>query len=388
MMSFAPTYALLAPLMLMACAAPVKHMPSPTQAKAMQALLDDAVIDNAGFGGGVMRVLSPHGDVLWEGASGRAHLTDLRTMDRDATFDIASITKTFTAVIIMQLVEEHRLALEDSIAAHLPADLLRGLLVQHGDDKTAGITIRHLLQHTSGLADYWNDPPFVSDGTNAFLRAFLADPDRMWKPQEILDYARGLQPIGAPGEVFHYCDTGYVLLGVLIEHITGVSLDNSFAARIFAPLRMTSTYLPFAQPDVAHKPASDRFEGELALSPQRRQSADWASGGLVSTTQDLTRFVVGLWSGTLFQQAETLAQMQNFRPTTSPDVAYGLGLFQINIGGQRGRLWGHDGHGNAFMYIWPEGNIAFVGTLNQVDNDWWPLISETIEILSRRPLRS
>ena len=371
----------LLPMMLLACAAPLKNMPSPSQAQALQAILEDAVADSEGFGGGVLTMLSPRGEVLWEGAAGHAHLTDGPPMTRDATFDIASITKTFTAVVIMQLVELGRLRLTDSIAAHLPAHVAQSLLVQDGHDSTASITVAQLLQHTSGLPDYWTDPPFEENDANAFLRAFLADPNRLWKPEEMLQYARGLRPIGAPGERFHYCDTGYVLLGLMIENITGMSLAEVFQKNIFTPLHMSDTFLAFTPPNVTRLPSSDRFEGELALSVQPRQSADWASGGLVSSTRDLGHFIVSLWQGTLFARADTLAHMQVFRPTGGPEVEYGLGLFRVTIGAQQGTLWGHDGHGNAFMYVWPERGVAFVGTLNQVDNDWWPLIWEAIQVV-------
>ncbi len=359
-------------------------MPSLSQSNALQTLLDEAVADNAGFGGGVMRVVSTQGDTLWEGAAGRAQLADGPQMTCEATFDIASITKTFTAVVVMQLVEEHHLALSDAIVAYLPRALTQNLLILDGIDSTGDITVAHLLQHTSGLPDYWTDPPLVDHDSNAFLLAFLEDPNRLWRPEEALAYARDLQPIGAPGAQFHYCDTGYVLLGLLVERITGTTLAQAFDARILGPLQMTNTFLAFDPPRVDRFPSSDRFEGELALSRQRRQSADWASGGLVSSTGDLARFVVALWQGSLFKHADTAARMQAVLPTGGTDVDYGLGLFRIAIGGQRGALWGHDGHGNAFMYIWPAGGVAFVGTLNQVDNDWWPLIREAIQVVSER----
>ena len=105
-----------------------------------------------------------------------------------------------------------------------------------------------------------------------------------------------------------------------------------------------------------------------------RQSADWAGGGLISTTRDLERFLRGLATGALFHQPGSLDLMRQAVPVGENDISYGLGLYRVKLADGQGELWGHDGHGNSFAYYWPGRDITFTGTLNQTENDWWPLV--------------
>jgi D-alanyl-D-alanine carboxypeptidase len=171
-----------------------------------------------------------------------------------------------------------------------------------------------------------------------------------------------------------------VLLGLVIERATGKKLHEVFRERILIPLEMTDTYISYHEPPRLAA-ESHRYEGPLDLYGERRQSADWAGGGLVSSTRDLTRFVFALAQGRLFRNPGTLDRMMTWRPTGTKDVDYGLGLFHIRLDGELGQFWGHDGHGNAFMYYWPERQLAFVGTLNQTENSWWDLVSDALEKL-------
>lgn len=333
----------------------------------MQSLWDKLVQRNDGHGGGIGRVSGPEG-VLWEGTSGNVAGANSALMQTDTPFEIASITKAVTAATILKLVENGRLSLDAKLSEVLP-------------EKAAGFkvdpTIRQLMSHTSGLLHYWEDGPKGQDGNNAFLRAFLANPNRYWSSNEILDYAQAI-PTKAPGKKFHYSDTNFVLLGVLIEKITGTPLAQAYRELIFNPLGMKSTWLTYHEPRIGLVP-SHRFEDDDDLDNVRRQSADWAGGGLVSTAKDLERFLRGLASGKLFKNPRTLDLMLQTVPTGDEDVSYGLGLYVVRLAKNQGTVWGHDGHGNSFAYYWPERGIAFTGTLNQTENDWWPLVDEFIE---------
>jgi hypothetical protein len=231
--------------------------------------------------------------------------------------------------------------------------------------------VRELLNHTSGLADYWTDGPKDRYGSNAFLRAFLANPNRFWTATDILAYARKIPPLRRGR--FHYSDTNYVLLGLIIERLTKRPLHDAFREWVFNPLGMDGTWLTFREPRRGN-PQSHRYEGSEDLTNVPRQSADWAGGGLVSTNRDLDTFLRGLANGRLFRNASTLATMLRTVPTGTPGVSYGLGLYVVTLDGGAGKLWGHDGHGNSFAYYWPERGISFTGTLNQTENDWWPLV--------------
>ena len=326
-------------------------------------VLDRLVARNQGHGGGVVRVAGPGGPIT-VGAAGLMAGPGSSSMTPDTPFEIASITKAVTSTVILQLVEEGKFTLDSQLGTVLPG--------RHSQGFHSGITIRQLLSHTSGLAHYWEDGPRNREGNNAFLAAFLAEPGRFWLPQDILDHARAI-PAKRPGSSFHYSDTNYVLLGLIIEHTTGRPLHTVFREKIFNPLGMNATWLTYRQKQRGSAP-SHRYEGSDDLNDVPRQSADWAGGGLVSTARDLERFLRGLASGAVFKKPETLASMLKSVSVGEEGISYGLGLYRVQLDGNLGEVWGHDGHGNSFAYYWPERDITFTGTLNQTENDWWPLV--------------
>lgn len=343
------------------------HANSPSAASA-QEVLDRLVARNDGHGGGAARISGPDG-VIWEGAAGLTAGPGSAPMTPDTPFEVASITKAVTAVVVMQLAEQGRLGLDDRISTLLPG--------QHAAGFHRDITVRQLLSHTSGLPDYWTDGPKDREGNNAFLRAFLAAPSRSWQPEEMVSFAREL-PSRKPGGRFHYSDTNYVLLGLIVEKAAGRPLHRVFRERVFDPLGMDSTWLTYREARRGPAP-SHRFEGSDDLHNTPRQSADWAGGGLVSTARDLEKFLRGVASGRLFRNASTLDAMRASVPAGDDGISYGLGLYRVDLGDGKGELWGHDGHGNSFAYYWAERGVTLTGTLNQTENDWWPLAESYIE---------
>ncbi len=333
------------------------------------AVLKQQVAANAGRGGGVFRVQQGANDVLWQGASGNWAYQKSRIWALN-TFEIASITKTFTATVIMQLHEDDGspVRLWTPIGNLLPSEVVRRLLVINGHDYGPEITVAELLQHTSGLPDFWESRPFLS--------AFGANRNRYWKPAEIIPYVKKMAPLGRPSTQWTYSDTNYVLLGLIIEAVTGQPLEKVFRTRILEPLNMTETYFSYLEKPTSKRRESHRYEYRQDLFGQPRQSADWASGGLVSNVEDLQKFVRALFTGALFAHPETLQRMMV--TAGSGDAEYGLGLFRIDLGPGLGDLWGHGGWGNSFMYYWPQEDIAFTGTLNQVNNTWGSLVDEAI----------
>lgn len=342
----------------------------------LQSELNQRIDLSNGYGGGVLRVASDH--VVWEGVAG--NLTFQGTpMVPTATFEIASTSKTFTAATVLLLVEDGEIGIDQPIGELLPAAILEGLLVIDGYDYTPEITVRQMLNHTAGLADYWNDPPFVTPGVNAFYEQYLLDPNRFWEPEEILEFVPGLTPAFAPGEGWHYSDTGFVLAGLIIEEITGLTLQEAYAERLYEPLQMTDTWLHWRDSVPPHVVESHRYEEWWNMYPRRHQSADWAGGGLVSSAADLEKFIRALADDSLFSEPSTSAMMTAWIPTGRPWIQYGLGLFSVFLGPGKGSVWGHDGYGNSFMYYWPQKDLTLVGGLNQTDNDWWPLVEAMVE---------
>jgi len=341
---------------------PLLHLAAaaPTEQAAVAETLSRLVAHNDGHGGGLVRIAGPQGALI-TAADGRMAGPDSAPMTPDTPFEVASITKAVTAATILRLVEQGRLTLDTTLAEALPKET--------GFSPT--ITIRQLLSHTSGLGNYWDDGKRDREGNNAFLRAFVAAPDQPWLPEQILTYSRQL-PQRREGR-FHYSDTNYVLLGLIIERITGQPLHRAYRDLVFDPLGMRDTWLTYKESPRSAAP-SHRFEGSDDLHAVPRQSADWAGGGLVSTARDLERLLRGLASGRLFRQASTLDTMRESVPVGEDSITYGLGLYRVDLGKGRGELWGHDGHGNSFAYYWPQRDITFTGTLNQTENDWWPLV--------------
>ena len=276
-------------------------------------------------------------------------VSDLRTgapMTPDLHLRIGSITKTMTATLVLQLVDEGALALDDTLALVLPA----GAGIPDAD----AITVRHLLAMRSGVFDYVED--------ESFFPQVIADPVRSWTPVELIAIAAGQGSYAAPGEMFRYSNTNYILLGMIVERHDGTSFQDALARRILDPLGMTRTSLPvdaalpapFAR-GYAFDPESARTPG---ATPDGRQVATpaaaaglvdvtelspsiaWTAGGIVSTVGDLRIWLRALVDGDLVSaglQRERLAFGQIAPDLPATEIGYGLGVFTV------GGMIGHDG---------------------------------------------
>lgn len=313
-----------APAPSMAAATPVAR-PAGFRA-AVEQIVDDGVPGVAG--------LARRGGRVVTAASGAADVTTGRPMAPGDRFRVGSITKTMVATVVLQLVAEHRLRLGDSVARWLPG------LVPSGQD----ITVRELLQHTSGLFDYTKDP--------GFLRAFLADPTRVWQPRALIRIAVTHPPWFPPGTRFRYSNTDYVLLGLIVQAATGQPVGQELADRIFVPLGLRHTSLPFTQVipprPYAHGYLLGQPGGPLDIT-RVSPSWAWAAGAVVSTAADLARFYTALLTGRLLPPP-LLHQMLTTVPA-GHGVGYGLGILSLPT--PCGTAWGHNGafpgyYSNAF----------------------------------------
>jgi D-alanyl-D-alanine carboxypeptidase len=257
----------------------------------------------------------------------------------DGQFRIASASKPFTAVVLLQLVEEGRLALSDVVEKWLP-----GVVRGQGNDGTR-ITLHQLLQHTSGLFDYVADPELGSLlGSAASFRAHRFD---ALAPAELVALALRHPPLFAPGESFGYSGTNYVLLGMVIEAATGRSWRDQVEHRIVAPLGLTQTYIPGYGPFLmgAHVRGYMGFaDVEEPVDVTYNSLVNAADGGIVSTLSDLNVFFRALVRGELLTP-ELLAQMQQTVEVNDPAFPggrYGLGLLwsPLSCGGG---YWQHAG---------------------------------------------
>ena len=253
---------------------------------------------------------------------------DYRYGDRPEPFHIASIAKVFTAVLVGMQLEAGRLAPETRIATLLPESDLRGLFRATSSDVTGGATIDHLLSHTSGVNDYFSGR--VTSGRNG-EGLLVAQPERIWAPAELLAITRERQrPVGSPGERFHYSDTGFVLLGRILEELTGDPFHQQLRARLFEPLGMTSTFMPYRSDATTSPHLAPAYFGNVDASGFTSMTLDWAGGGVASTPDDLLAFSTALHGGRLVG-AETLAYLSRPRNTLHSGLRYGSGMITVEI---------------------------------------------------------
>lgn len=291
-------------------------------------------------------------------------------LNKEVPFYIASIGKTFTATVMMQLMEEGRLQPDDLLVNLLPEKITSGLHVLNGIEFTDAITVHQLLNHTSGLADYFEDTPV--QGAN-MMELLFESPDRFWQPVELMEFTKAnFKPHFAPGEGYHYSDTEYILLGLIIEQLTGQALHDVFIERIFKPLDMRHTAMNLrSQPmDNTTSPFAPMYAGDHEISGLTSLSADWAGGGLTSTTGDLITFHQALISGKLISQ-DSYALMQDWiSESTGTYYGYGLRKWELRELSQQLpqlTLIGHSGSTGSYMYYAPELHTYFSGTFDQTE---------------------
>lgn len=286
-------------------------------------------------------------------------------------FLTTSIAKTFTATLIMMLQEEGKLEIEDPLAEYLSTDLIQGLHVYKGTDYSKEIKIKQLLQHTSGLPDYFEDAP--KEGPN-FMEMLFIQPGRTWQPQETIQFSKtNLTPHFPPGKGYHYSDTEYVLLGLLIEELAQKPLHEVLAQKILIPLNMRNTYMHLRSKliDTAPGKLAELYMDDTEISSFKSLSADWAGGGLATSSKDLLKFHKALNEKKLVSQ-KGLRQMQTWvNESFGLEYGYGLRKFQLKkLDPSLGNLTlvGHSGTSGAFMYYCPEIDVYMTGTFNQTAN--------------------
>jgi D-alanyl-D-alanine carboxypeptidase len=257
--------------------------------------------------------------------SGSGDITTGKPFPRNGSFRAGSVTKSFVATVVLQLVAEGRVKLDAPVERYLP-----GLLPDRR------ITVRQLLQHTSGLYNYTDDLP-------------LNDPEslrhRGAEPAELVAMALKHPALFPPGTSWSYSNTNYIVAGMLAERVTGHPLDTEIARRITRPLGLRDTYLPRRGDEKLPDPHAVGYTpigGNLVDFSDYDATIAWAAGGLVSTPADLDRFYGALLGGRLLRPAE-LAEMRRTVPADLgvPGARYGLGLGSIPL--SCGEFWGHEG---------------------------------------------
>ncbi|MDQ0798063.1 serine hydrolase [Streptomyces sp. B1I3] len=259
-------------------------------------------------------------------ATGVADKNTGRPMFADTYVRIGSETKTFTVTALLQLVDEGKVRLDDPID-----DYIRG--VPNGEK----ITLRHLAEMRSGLFPYTADPDFEHD--------LLSAPKRPFNPWEVLSYGYRHPNTFAPGARFQYSNSNLVLLGLVVEKVTGKRLADVIHERVVRPAGLRHTFLPkgaeFPEPH-AHGYTDQTLTGSVADATDWNPSWAWAAGGMISDLQDLRRWAPVLATGKLLS-VETQAQRLKVLPTGFPGTDYGLGILRTNGWiGHNGSLPGYE----------------------------------------------
>ncbi|MEU8622265.1 serine hydrolase domain-containing protein [Streptomyces sp. NPDC048623] len=313
--------------------------PARTSHAATQQALDAAVAQ--GVPGAVAQARD--GRDRWTGTAGER--------GGDDRFRVGSITKTFTATVLLQLQAEGRIDLDDKVEKWLP-----GVVRGHGHDGRA-ITVRQLLNHTSGIYGYTEDPGFQA---KVFGPDFLQHRYDTWTPRQLVAVAMNHEPDFAPGTSWNYSNTNFVLAGMVIEKVTGRPYGQAVEHRIIKPLKLRATSVPGTKSRMPrpHSPAYSKLSLDATTGPtydvtELNPSIASAAGEMISDANDLQTFYRALLKGRLLPKAE----MKEMTDTVamSPEAGaprYGLGLMEIGLSCGK-EIWGHSGgiHGSSSQAV-------------------------------------
>ena len=353
----------------------------------------DGWAEDFGLYGAAAAVQTP-GWLDWSGSTGMRDIQTMAPYETDALGRIASITKSFTSTIILQLVDEGLLTLDTTLARFVPE-------YPSGEN----ITVEHLLRHRSGI-------PEIHTVDGFFLVWLVFEPQRWVTPEEVLEWTYlpipilhiyreerlPREPVTVPGGDFHYSQSGYIALGIIIEEVTGKPLADVYHRRIFEPLGMTEAYLP--REDAPFEPwgytnllglLDEEFPSKyLGGSANWLNSAGWSASAIIATARELVVFLSGMLEGRLFSH-EGLANATDWMEIRPGDAAnrgeYGLGLFRSRHDGFS--TVGHTGSlpgGGAITQYIPEldvyigavtnTDLGAVGASDLVERVRWALLNE------------
>lgn len=305
--------------------------PTPTEsvsaetAAALQGVLDDAM-ENGTFPGAIARVITPDG--VWQGTVGTAGPDDDVAPTADDITRIGSITKTMTGTVLLQLVGEGKVSLDDVLSDYIPG-------IPNGDVAT----LRQLADMTSGIPSYSLNEEWQAE--------YFSDPETQFTPQQLVDFTVAMPVSFAPGEGWEYSNSNYILLGLIIEQVTGQPIAQVFRDRLFDPLGMTDT--AYADPDGSVLP-SPHLSGITEQGQPEGTTADatyWSptvgsmAGQVSSTLNDLEKWGQALFTGEGILTPE-MQQLRRDSILTSPPPNNATSGYGIALGNRDG-WWGHTG---------------------------------------------
>lgn len=305
--------------------------PEPAQAVSGQAVsgkppagLQQAANQMVADGAPGVIILSRHGRQVSDVVAGLADKATGQPMQSQDHVHIGSITKTFVATVVLQLAAERRLSLNDSVQKLLP-----GVITGHGYDP-ARITVRQLLHMTSGIRDYLDAKVFMTEQAL----------EETWQPQQLVDIALSLGP---PVHGWMYSNTNYILLGMIIQKVTGQSPITEISSRILAPLGLRGTSFPLTSTAIP-SPYAHGYYGSMDVTNVENPSSAWTAGAMISTVGDVATFYRALLTGRLLPPEEQRELLTTIPVDDTGELFaehYGLGIYSVQL--SCGTAWGHDG---------------------------------------------
>ncbi|MFH1149224.1 MAG: serine hydrolase domain-containing protein [Actinomycetota bacterium] len=311
---------------------------------------------------GMVVSVSSNDRETWTAAKGLADVAAGEVMKAEDAFRIASITKTFTATLALMLVDEGRIDLDAEAARYLPDLGIPG-----------GVKVEQLLNHTSGIHEYTD--------TEQFLSQMSGNPSRVWKPEELVEIGLSQPVYFPPGQGFHYSNTNYVILGMIVEKSGGKVLGDLLEERILRPLKLEHTELPTERRmpfpysngyyDYNDDGNVDRFTD--MLDP----SMTWAAGAMISNAKDLRTWAAELARGDLLKEQTQELRLQTVKADLEslPGGTYGLGIIDYQ------GYWGHDGAipgYNSAMFYRPSDGATVVVLGNSYNGAWTNAADQTL----------
>lgn len=338
-------------------------------ASELQAFLDESVSDGVP---GISATVATRDGVVWTGVAGMADLQTSAPVRPNMLFGVGSITKTFVAVVVLQLAEEGRLDLNVTAASLLGAAV-------EGIPNAENATLAQLLNHTGGVPSWEDDPAWIHDGRGDRLA-----PDVIWSKTATLPYIKGHAALAPPGEKYSYANTNFTLLGMVIEKVSGNQAADEIHRRILTPLGLKDVYLEGFEPvpagQLPHRyhwatPTFRQDAGVNAAFPEVRPglidasrsnlSVEWTAGGMVATARDLALYAVALRDGRLLKP-ESMKFMTTWFPA-GDGWQVGHNVFRhvyrdgVAIIGHSGDVLGFSG-----SFYWVEGADVVVAVLCNV----------------------
>ena len=329
------------------------------------------IMNRKSFGTGLLLIHSPSLNIHRKTA---AHANPSVFVHPDQPYHFASIGKTITSVMISLLYEKGLIDFDDRISLFLDDSILAGLHIYKGVDYSKDVQVKHLLNHTSGIPDFYTDKNSKGIRLHDLM---IAESERFWTPHETIGWANTyLKPKFKPGNGFHYSDTNYELLGLIIERLTGMRLHDAFHHYIFEPLGMSNTYqLFYSEPQVKSAYSMpDLFYKGVNLSTARSISMSCAAGGIVSTSEDMLLFLKAVVDYRIVNK-DTFNKMCNYA-RMAPSLYYGYGImnFRFMFMPAKYHIWGNSGSIGSFMYYNPAMDIYFIGSFHKVNYQVGPIL--------------